>query len=98
MKFEYTTSYLSVEYKDIQGNAPQRVPVYEKLINSQRYIKLMSEMGEEGWELVAVQAVLKGIYNHNKEFSWMGAGGGGAGYGFGYSITDGFMLFWKKQH
>jgi hypothetical protein len=58
----------------------------------------MSEMGEEGWELVAVQAVLKGIYNHNKEFSWMGAGGGGAGYGFGYSITDGFMLFWKKQH
>ncbi|OEU52655.1 MAG: hypothetical protein BA871_08655 [Desulfuromonadales bacterium C00003096] len=98
MKFEYTTSYLSVDYKDGKGNVLQRVPVYEKFINSQEYLNLMNEMGEEGWELISVQAVLKGIYNHNTEFSWMGAGGGGAGYGFGYSITDGFMLFWKKQY
>ena len=41
-------------------------------------------MGNEGWELVTVQPLLKGVYQ-------------AAGYGgYGYSLTAGYYLFWTR--
>jgi hypothetical protein len=45
----------------------------------------MAAMGRQGWELVTVQPLLKGIYAK-----------GNAQVGFGYSLTAGYYFFWKK--
>ena len=45
---------------------------------------------KDGYELVAVQSVLKGVTQTS-------TGHGPSPYGFAYPITAGFVLFWKRE-
>lgn len=100
MKFEYCTTFSSMPY--VQGPEPSKlkkivfgkegeIPTYPDIsgfLGSEEHQKQLNEMGSKGWELVSVQQVLRGMYQYNAAAD--------TSYGFGYSLTAGFMFFWKK--
>jgi hypothetical protein len=91
MRFEYLTTFVPVAYEkeesggwfSKEGRAPRK-PIIESLTANPEYEQHLSRLGNEGWELVSVQPLLKGIWN-------------AMGYaGMGYSLTAGYYLFWKR--
>lgn len=96
MKFEYTTSYVPVSYdadKAKRGRfketpMPSR-PDPNSLLDSDEYKRLLRDMGNEGWELVTVQPVLRASHAVKNAF-WYG------GSGVSSSVTAGYYFFWKR--
>jgi hypothetical protein len=90
--FEYTVTYVPVRYRERQsgglfkGPALQTEPEPASLSQDASLERLFRQMGQEGWELVSVQPLLRGQYDT----------GGGFPYGLGYSITAGYYFFWKR--
>jgi hypothetical protein len=63
---------------------PPCEPIVDLLTDNPAYAQNLNRLGNEGWELVSVQPLLRGITRL-------------AGYvGIGYSITAGYYLFWKR--
>jgi hypothetical protein len=90
---EHTVTYIPVRYQEgrrgviFKGPALQTEPVPASLSQDANFERLFRQMGQEGWELVSVQPLLRGQYDI----------GGGFPYGLGYSITAGYYFFWKRQ-
>lgn len=95
--FEHTTTYVPVQYRvDQQGfwlfkrDSPlPRQPLAESLYQAPEYESQLSEMGALGWELVSVQALLRGVHHLTQ--------GQGGTVPASYSLTAGFYFFWKRQ-
>ena len=95
--FYYHTTYFPVQYEERNGFGdgagtvyPETEPLAESLLESSDYGEHLALMGNDGWELINVQPLLRGV--HESDISASG------GYGFGYSLTAGFYLFWKKEY
>ncbi|CAJ3469029.1 Uncharacterised protein [Burkholderia pseudomallei] len=95
MAFEYYTSFVPVTYdkeergawifkKEMLPVSPNPGSVYDDPV----YQKHMSDMGRDGWELVSVQPLLRGLYQFQKDQH--------SGFGLGYSLTAGYYMFWKR--
>jgi len=58
-----------------------------------------NDLHEDGYDVVSVNPVLRGVYGHNHNAGVMedGTGLGGWGYGFGYSITDSVIIVGKLR-
>jgi len=91
MKFEYLTTFVPVVYEKEESGAwlfkevrPPRRPIVESLTDNPAYAEHLNRLGNEGWELVNVQPLLKGVLKE------LGTGG------IGYSLTAGYYLFWKR--
>lgn len=95
MSFEYTVTYLAVTYASettgliFKKDAPQVEPIPESLYDNAQYMQHLAEMGENEWELLSVQTLLRGMYHCQRDSD--------SGYGFGYSLTAGYYLFWKRR-
>jgi hypothetical protein len=96
MRFEYLTTFVSVDYESVERGVwvfkeeqPPCEPIVESLTDSPDYAQQMNRLGNEGWELVAAQPILRGITVQ------MGHGPPGQ-FGYGYSLTAGYYLFWKR--
>jgi hypothetical protein len=59
-------------------------PIVESLTDNPAYAQNLNRLGNEGWELVNVQPLLKGVWRV------------GGRSGLGYSLTAGYYLFWKR--
>jgi hypothetical protein len=92
MAFQYKTVFFPIEYAErwnqFDETLPPKLAKIESILGNEKYETMMNKMGEQGWELVSVQTVLRGEYNYDSIRE--------GGYGYGYSLTDGFMFFWKK--
>jgi hypothetical protein len=91
--FEYTVTYVPVRYQEggrgsiFRGPALVTEPEPASLSQDANFERLYCQMGQDGWELVSVQPLLRGQY----------ATGGGFPYGLGYAITAGYYFFWKRS-
>jgi hypothetical protein len=92
MRFEYRTTFVPVTYrKEEQGSwvfkeeFPPQEPIVESLTNDPAYEQHLRRMGNEGWELVSAQSLLRGVV---KTYV--------ATPGMAYSLTAGYYLFWKR--
>ncbi len=91
MRFEYHTTFAPVDYHKVESRGwifkeelPPYQPIIESLTINPAYEQHLESMGYEGWELVSVQPLLKGVWK-------------ASGYtGMGYSLTAGYYLFWKR--
>lgn len=97
MRFEYMTTFVPMAYESEESGVwifkeeePPRKPLVESLTDNPAYAQQMNRMGNEGWELVSVQPLLKGAGK-----VWGSAAIGGAA-AIGYSLTAGYYLFWKR--
>jgi hypothetical protein len=61
-------------------------PDVNLFLESPRVKDHMNELGRDGWEMISVQQVLRGMYEQI----------GIRNKGFGYSLTAGYVLFWKR--
>ncbi|HKQ90706.1 MAG TPA: DUF4177 domain-containing protein [Blastocatellia bacterium] len=93
MRFEYLTTFVPVVYQSeesgvwvFKAKEPPRRPIIESLTDNPAYAQHLNRLGNEGWELVSAQPLLKGIF---KEY--------GIAAGAGYSLTAGYYLFWKRS-
>jgi hypothetical protein len=91
MRFEYLTTFVPMDYESEEsGNwvfkvkQPPRRPIVESLTDNPAYAQHLNRLGNEGWELVSAQPLLRGV--------WIAQGYGG----MGYSLTAGYYLFWKR--
>ena len=91
MKFEYLTTFVPMSYESEESGVwvfkeryPPRIPIVESLADNSEYAEHLNRLGNEGWELVSAQPLLKGVYRMH----------GLAG--MGYSLTAGYYLFWKR--
>jgi hypothetical protein len=90
MKFEYQTTFVKVAYhaKNNDSLLLERPLAYEPIIESltgnPAYKEHLEYMGNQGWQLVSVQPLLKGV------------GGVLGSAGYGYSLTEGYYLFWSR--
>src|SRR5262245_11939397 len=91
MRFEYLTTFVPMDYESadrgvwiFKEELPPREPIVESLTDNLAYTQNLNRLGNEGWELVSVQPLLKGV--------WRGEGNSG----LGYSLTAGYYLFWKR--
>ena len=91
--FEHTVTYVPIQYHEgKQGTvfkrpALQTHPDPASLSNDPNFARLFRQMGQEGWELISVQPLLKGQYERGTGFP----------YGLGFSITAGYYFFWKRS-
>ena len=96
--FEHTTTFLPVSYLPVhegkwifKHQSPLPVqPDVESLLQSSTYRSELLQMGNQGWELVSVQSLLRGIH-HSPGGTEMGGGA------ISYSLTAGYYCFWKRQ-
>ena len=91
MRFEYLTTFVPVAYEKDESDRwlfkeirPPRIPIIESLTANPEYEHHMNRLGSEGWELVNVQPLLKGVRDAL------------GNSGMGYSLTAGYYLFWKR--
>ena len=91
MRFEYLTTFVPVAYEKEESGAwlfkevrPPRRPIIESLTDNPGYAEHLNRLGNEGWELVNAQPLLKGV--------WKALGTAG----IVYSLTAGYYLFWKR--
>jgi len=91
MRFEYQTTFVPVAYEKQEAGGwlfkeeqPPHKPIVESLTSNPAYEQHLKRMGNEGWELVSVQTLLKGVY---KTYSTTG---------MGYPLTAGYYFFWKR--
>lgn len=95
--YEHTTTYVPVQYRiDRQGfwlfkrDSPLPLqPLADSLWQAPEYESQLSEMGAQGWELVSVQSLLRGVHQI--------AQGGGGPITASYPVTAGFYFFWKRR-
>lgn len=82
--FEHYTSFAPITFKEEQSflSNPPQTPDIDSMLDDADYQRHLREMGAEGWELVSVQPLLKGVIT------------GVAAY----AITAGYFLFWKREH
>jgi hypothetical protein len=92
MRFEYLTTFVPVVYQSeergiwvFKENEPPRNPIIESLTDNPAYAQHLNRLGNEGWELVGAQPLLKGVL---KEYVYKSVAG--------YSLTAGYYLFWKR--
>ena len=92
MRFEYLTTFVPVAYEKEERGAwlfkevkPPRKPIIESLTDNPAYAEHLNRLGNEGWELVNAQPLLKGV--------WIMQGN----TGIGYPLTAGYYLFWKRS-
>jgi len=94
VKYRYKTTFFPIEYAERWNQHDElltpKMAKIDSLIGNERYENMLEEMGEQGWELVSVQSVLRGEYDYDRISE--------GGYGYGYSLTDGYMFFWKKEY
>lgn len=95
-KYEYETDFIPVTYEReerglwiFKREALPVSPDPSSLCGNPEYIARMQEMGQNGWELIAVQPLLRGMYQYERDNN--------SGFGFGYSLTAGYYLFWKRE-
>lgn len=93
--FEHTVTYIPVQYQlaSTEGavfkhQMPQSEPDPGSLPNDSNFDHLFRQMGQEGWELVSVQPLLRGQYDRSTNIN--------TSYGLGFSITAGYYFFWKR--
>jgi hypothetical protein len=91
MRFEYLTTFAPMSYERGESGVwvfkeqrPPREPIVESLTCNPAYEEQLNRLGNEGWELVSTQPLLKGVWN-----VW-------GNTGMGYSLTAGYYLFWKR--
>jgi hypothetical protein len=91
MRFEYLTTFVSVDYESAERGVwlfkekqSPCEPIVESLADNPEYAQHLNRLGNEGWELVTAQPLLRGIT------VLMGQGS------FGYPLTAGYFLFWKR--
>jgi hypothetical protein len=97
MTFEHTTTFLPVEYVAVhhgkwifKHESPLPVsPDIHSLFNSDTYSEQLLQMGHDGWELVSVQSLLRGVHHSP-------GGSEAGGSGISYSLTAGYYCFWKR--
>ena len=95
--YEHTTTYVPVQYRvERQGfwlfkrDSPLPLqPLAESLCQAPEYESQLNEMGAQGWELVSVQSLLRGIHHIPQ--------GQGGTVAVSYPLTAGFYFFWKRQ-
>lgn len=65
----------------------------------QRIAIACNDLHEEGYDVISINPVLRGVYGHNHNAGVIedGTGLGGWGYGFGYSITDSVVIVGKLR-
>ena len=95
--FYYHTTYFPVQYEERNSaregetaSLPEVDPLAESLLENPEYGEHLALMGNDGWELINVQPLLRGV--HESDLNNNG------GYGFGYSLTAGYFIFWKKDY
>jgi len=90
-KYEYNVTYISVEYSGLS-------PIPETIWNDEEFHVQLNEMGDEGWELVSTQPLLRGVAKEEPgEININGGWGGGkGGVSYGVSLTAGYYLFWRR--
>ncbi|MBP1681043.1 MAG: hypothetical protein H6Q35_1382 [Proteobacteria bacterium] len=95
MQYQYHTSFRPVTYEKEESGVwifkKERLPVSPNpasLYDNEQYKRHLSEMGEQGWELINVQPLLRGLYQYERDNK--------SGFGLGYSLTAGYYFFWKK--
>jgi hypothetical protein len=91
MRFEYITTFVPMDYESVERGVwvfkeeqPPREPIVESLTDNPAYAQHLNRLGNEGWELVSAQPLLRSV--------WVEQTYGGAGY----SLTAGYYLFWKR--
>ena len=91
MRFEYLTTFVPMDYESadigvwiFKEERPPREPIVESLTDNTAYAQHLNRLGNEGWELVSVQPLLKGV------------GKAQVFHAMGYSLTAGYYLFWKR--
>ncbi len=64
-RFEHATTYFPLAYERnekgfamFKTDQPPVNPMVEQFVNNERYARHLTEMGNDGWELVSVQQVL----------------------------------------
>jgi len=97
MKFEFMTTYFPLKYHDKDVLNTKQVykaqtinPAPSSLCDNEEYNSFVSEMGNDGWELINVESVQKGVNVYTEHDS-------NNTRAFGYSLTAGFMFFWKRE-
>lgn len=89
-------------YETIEEWVPTGEPS-DTEIDAEDFAKRISEacngLHEEGYDIISMNPVLRGVYGHNHNAGVMedGTGLGGWGYGFGYSLTDSMVIIGKLR-
>jgi len=50
--------------------------------------KHLSKIASEGWKLISMQPILKGLYDYSVRER--------RSYGYGHNVTEGFVMVWEK--
>lgn len=80
MQFEYHTDFVPLPL------ANEKEVDIEAFLKDPKYLTHMTDMGRLGWELVSSQPIIEA----QSGYSFLGSDK------FAWSITTGFLLFWKK--
>jgi hypothetical protein len=93
-KWEYGTSYFPVEYEAMQipglifkSKGGPAHPIPESILQNKAYNEHVDQMGESGWEMTAVQPLIRAVVHPGSKDQPPLA----------YAITAGFMFFWKRR-
>jgi hypothetical protein len=93
--FEHTVTFVPVQY--LRGKKEGVIfkrpgfptqPDPESLWQHPDFEKHFQQMGEEEWELVTAQPLLRGQYRAQGRLN--------TSYGLGFTITAGYYFFWKR--
>ncbi len=94
--FEHTVTYVPIRYEEgeehgaiFKHRAPETDPDPASLPNDPNFSRLYLQMGQDGWELVAVQPLLQGQYRWSTNMN--------QSFGLGFSITAGYYFFWRRS-
>lgn len=94
-KFEYHTEFAPLGYLTrtkkllvFKSEEPTTEPDVQGFLQALWHQQRLSELGQEGWELVSVQSVVRGevkIGNQNAQ-----------GWAYGIALPTGFLMFFKR--
>ena len=89
MRYEYRITFFKVEYKwKNERNRHEFIPDVQSLIDNPDYKNYLTEMGNDGWELIQVQPLFRGVGVSGGNYS--------SGYSaYGFPIIEGYYLFWR---
>ncbi|WP_256823601.1 MULTISPECIES: hypothetical protein [unclassified Pseudomonas] len=95
-KFEYHTEFAPLDYiirtKKLlifKSEEPTTEPDIQGFLQSSGNSQRLTQLGQEGWELVSVQPVVRGevkIGNQNAQ-----------GWAYGIALPTGYLLFFKRH-
>ncbi len=94
-KFEYHTEFAPLGYLTrtkkllmFKSEEPTTEPDVQGFLQTLGHQQRLLELGQEGWELVSVQSVVRGevkIGNQNAQ-----------GWAYGIALPTGFLMFFKR--